>query len=101
MENPEGSIDIELERLNEIKLTDDSEMDILDMNMDMLSKMFEQTAKTPAGNGDIDLKHKMNLDDADNDLIANSNENDVKASTNHVNQSKVEYTTIWISKTIQ
>ena len=44
-----------MKHLNGIKLTDDDDMD--NMNMDMPSKLFEHTAITATGNGDIDLKY--------------------------------------------
>ena len=40
MDNPEGSIDIELDRLYDINLTEDmNKLDIMDINMDMLTKI--------------------------------------------------------------
>ena len=47
MDNPEGSIDIELDRIYNINLTEDmNELDIMDMNLAMLTKMFKQTRMT-------------------------------------------------------
>ena len=44
LDNHEGDIDIGLNRLYDIKMTDDkNELDIMDMNLDMLTKTFEQT----------------------------------------------------------
>ena len=60
MDNPEGIIDIELERLYDINLTEDkNKLDIMDMNMDLLTKMFEQTRVT----GDINDNDGRDVDD--------------------------------------
>ena len=57
-----------MKRLNGIKVTDGNELD--NLNMDMLSKLFEQTTITTEGNGNIDLKH-INIDNMNSGLILN------------------------------